>query len=99
MTAIMDMSVAEVRIYASNDAPAFAIGLVSFLGTCWWVTTAVLPWPNADNTGLWKHTIWYIWTLTGDEEVFSSYLPTAYLAAWIVDFFFFCEFFGWITGG
>ena len=95
----MDMSVAEVRIYAADDQPAFTLGLVSFLGTCWWVTTAVIPWPGADNSGLWKHAVWYIWTFTGKEEIFASYLPTAYLASWIVNFFYFLELGAYLGGG
>merc|ERR1719469_211738 len=99
MTSIMDMSVAEVRIYAADDGPAFGIAFCAFLGTAWWITTAVIPWPNSDNSGLWKHAIWYIWTLEGDEEIFSSYLPTAYLASWVCDFFYILELGAWLTGG
>jgi len=95
----MELTISEVRMRAQDDGPAFGIGAISALGAAWWVTTIVIPWPNANNTGLLKHAIWFVWTLTGTREIFSSYLPTAYLASWVANFFYVLEALAWLVGG
>jgi hypothetical protein len=99
MTTIMDMSIAEVRIYAEDEGASFGIGIVATIGVCWWIVTIAIPWPNIDHVSRYKHAIWFIWTYTGRREIFSSYLPTAYLASWVVNFFYLLEAGAWLTGG
>jgi hypothetical protein len=95
----MDLGISEVRMIAGDDGPEFGIGVIAALGAAWWVVTLVIPWPNADNTGLLKHAVWFVWTFTGHREIFSSFLPTAYLASWVVNFFYLLEAGAWLTGG
>ena len=66
----------------------------------WTVVAMLLSWQNSVNTGVWNPPITYLWTLTDEKAMFSSWLPIGYLSAWIINpFIFLIEIFAWWAGG
>jgi len=78
----------------------FAVGLISITWTLWIIVSMLVSWQNSDWTGNYDPAVSYIWTLTGNNHVFESWLPSGYFWSWIINFFIFTvELFAWFFGG
>ena len=85
---------------AEDTNGALAIGITSIIWLFWILASMLIPWQNSVNTGEWDPPIYYIFTLTNDNAIFSSWLPTGYLVAWIFNIILYLtELFAWMANG
>jgi hypothetical protein len=100
MSEIVELPEGDLNELANDTRGAAAIGLMSILWVAWTAVSMLLPWQNSAFTNTWDPPITYIWTLTDNERVFYSWLPTGYFSAHVINpVLFFIELLAWWTGG
>jgi len=48
--AVTKLTMREIQAHAENIAPGIAIGIISIVGSIWWICTLAVPWPPVSNS-------------------------------------------------
>jgi hypothetical protein len=85
---------------AEDETASAWIGAFTIIWLFWQVYTFLHDWQAKLPVGATTYdpAVTYIWGMTGDAALWNSWLPTAYLGAWIFNFIiYFIEFIAWLA--
>ena len=82
---------------AEDEFGSVAIGITSIFWLLWTVISMFIPWNGVSG---YQAPIIQIFTLTGSQGIFYSFLPTGYLVAWLVNIvLYLIELIAWMVNG
>ena len=83
---MFDVPKGNLTAMANDVTGVIAVGVIALLWHVWIVISMLVSWQNSAFTATYNPPITYIFTLTGTESIWNSFLPSSYFISWIVNF-------------